>query len=56
LYHARPKGKGEERTVDSLFRIRRHIEGDDKRRARLNLIGHLLSVGPYERLEAEELS
>jgi polyphosphate kinase len=27
------------------------VEGDDKRTARLNLIGHLLSLVPYERLE-----
>jgi polyphosphate kinase 2 len=27
------------------------VEGDDKRTARLNLIGHLLSVVPYERVD-----
>ena len=29
------------------------VEGDDKRTARLNLIGHLLSLVPYEHLDAE---
>jgi hypothetical protein len=27
------------------------VEGDDKRAARLNLIGHLLSIVPYEHLD-----
>jgi polyphosphate kinase 2 len=30
------------------------VEGDDKRTARLNLISHLLSLVPYEHLDAEQ--
>ena len=30
------------------------VEGDDKRSARLNLIGHLLSLIPYERPDREQ--
>ena len=32
------------------------VEGDDKRTARLNLISHLLTKVPYERMEREEVT
>ena len=31
------------------------VDGDDKLTARLNLISHLLSVVPYEHLDAERI-